>query len=496
MGCSHPEENMKDFIYKPKDKKVLDFFSEELNLKRWFEVVEICDEEYWYCDYEPQPGYPNRMMYDDSWFYMDFAYRTSNPYRVGDWYPMSWSYMLSSYYTAINRPKLNKWKLNVRCFSDEYLAPDRMVLVDIIDKNKLEEYKQIEEKFRLWEEELPDDKQMEIALTQLFLSSQSREAIKVQLRLILIPSLDEKYNCERCSGMSAEEKQHYIDLQNLVESVVSSDEGDDNSELIDRVNNFEWLDSDYYTDFWLGCEDVDYCDEKYYIKSYLLFVLWEIDTIPWLSESDLIQEIEDVKQKFYRWIDSDYDFFSEEEKQNLKRHINDLENYDAISTIDMLKSVNQEIYDLLVEKYPEEFDKLSVYDKLYFWWFSWLLDVFKIAAEFTDANKLIWEEFINESKIYLWTDNWIRWDWTIDVKEMVLQEYLQDIFSQMWYRVVVTPDMTAKQIREKFANIKGISLEDDEYLALFDVNWNEINIDGWIKQNSRWYVEIIWSFIF
>ena len=50
--------------------------------------------------------------------------------------------------------------------------------------------------------------------------------------------------------------------------------------------------------------------------------------------------------------------------------------------------------------------------------------------------------------------------------------------------------MTAKQIREKIANIKGISLEDDEYLALFDVNWNEINIDGWIKQNSRWYVEI------
>jgi hypothetical protein len=36
--------------------------------------------------------------------------------------------------------------------------------------------------------------------------------------------------------------------------------------------------------------------------------------------------------------------------------------------------------------------------------------------------------------------------------------------------MILTSDMTAKQIREKIANIKGILLEDDEYLALFDVN--------------------------
>ena len=49
--------------------------------------------------------------------------------------------------------------------------------------------------------------------------------------------------------------------------------------------------------------------------------------------------------------------------------------------------------------------------------------------------------------------------------------------------------MSANDIRGKIASIKWITLENDEYLALFDVDHEEINIDGWISHYERWYVE-------
>ena len=470
----------KDFIYLTKNEETIRKFWEELNLEvkpnlsEINEVYKTCENTWhnncwweWCYNDEEWEEYECEDLLNE-WYFKRvlWAYWTSTPKWNILWQRKSY-YWVNSFYpdessNPIFRNTLDTDNIPVRCFADDYTSPSKLVMLDLIDEENLAEYKEFEQKIRSWEIDLPDEKVDEI-LGLTLMDETPKHLISTFLEEIdnVIENID-----------NDEEIQYYQELKSLLEDVKNATD-ENKAEILNRVNSFDWMKLfENYDDEWFG--------------SWIIFTidnaLWVKNSIEMIEFNEFMTEVMDGIERDIDDIFIKYDFFTDFDKELIYSDIENLRNYESKDDfIIFFENLYWDLEDLLDNYADEIWAQAFIYKMT----FSFVLNL----AE-TSLSILELDEFIEEAKDYLWTQDWIRDDGTLDYKELVIQEYLQEEFVKMWYRMILTSDMTAKQIREKIANIKGISLEDDEYLALFDVNWNEINIDGWIKQNSRWYVGI------
>ena len=476
----------KDFIYLTKNEESIRKFWEEMNLEvklnssELSEIYQTCENTkkndcWWWCyDAEERDEYGCEDLLNE-WYvkWTLWGYRTSTPEWNILWLWKSYFWVNSFYPNETSNPlfrsTLDSEKISVRCFADDYTAPDKLVMLDLIDKENLSEYKEFEQKIRSWEIDLPEEKQIEIST--LWGMDQQQNILSKYLYFI---------DSEIEYSSNEEDLKKLQDLKSLLEDVMNASD-DNKSELIERVKMFNW----------------DYDNQELLFA--IIYELWAENFSDYLEEIELTPEYFNLSSftGFENWLKNNIDdlfvsvgCFSEEEKNDIYWYFEELwkalKESDSSVFNDELVNFLEDLHywiESLLTRHEDEIWDATVYR--YKNMFSFIFNLTEAALLATELD-----EFVEEAKNYLWTQDRIREDWTIDYKELVIQEYLQEEFVKMWYRMILTPDMTAKQIREKIANIKGISLEDDEYLALFDVNWNEINIDGWIKQNSRWYVGI------
>ena len=431
-------EYERDFIYTPQyyNNMDRDVLSNELNLKL----------------FEPGLYYRNPDLF---WV----AYWTSTPSTIGGFLDESYFYVVAPsvqldplFWSITNELT---W-LSVRCFADNYQAPNKMVLLDLIDKEDLDEYNEFEQKVRSWEIGLPDEKIEEMVLL-MAMDGQPKNSILSFLIMI-------DYEIEYTDN--DEDKEYLQELKVLLEKVVNVTD-DNKNEIINEVNSFGWREDLYW--------------ELRVLVERSLWIRNRVSISNQEFEENIMGDIQDIKQMVDELLDTN-DCFTDFDKETMHMYIDDLEN--ARSNDDVLMFLHNLVYGAedLLDQYENEIwqGKVSRYKNTF---------EFMLSMVETSLTILELDEFINEARDYLWTDNWIKNDGTLDYQEMVTQEYLQEEFAKMWYRVMLTSEMSANDIRGKIASIKWITLENDEYLALFDVNQEEINIDRWINHYERWYVE-------
>ena len=466
----------KDFIYFTKNEESIRKFWEEMNLEvklnfsELNEIYNTCKDTrynkcwWWWCyNSEEWEEYGCEDLLN-GWYVggVLWAYRTSTPEWNILWFRKSY-FRVNSFYPnetsdPLFRSTLDSEKTPVRCFADDYTAPDKLVMFDIIEKENLAEYKEFEQKIRSWEIELPDEKIDEILLLTL-MDETPKHLISILLEEIdnVIENID-----------SDEEIQYFQELKSLLEDV--KDATDENkSEISDRVNSFDWM----------------RLFENYDVGPWIIFA---VDNALWVKNFSEIVGINELMTEVIEGIERDvddifsiYDFFTDFDKELIYSDIENLRYCESKDDfIVFFENLDRDLEDLLDNYADEIWAQASIYKMT----FSFVLNLVE-----TSLSVLELDEFVEEVKDYLWTQDWIREDGTLDYQEMVTQEYLYEEFAKMWYRVMLTSEMSANDIREKIANIKWITLENDEYLALFDVDQEEINIDGWINHYERWYVE-------